>query len=108
MSRHHLLNLGNRSARVQSLGAGSRAVKDSVAAVDAHAVVQSLFALGRPLVTGVGQPTVGLEENGGSQVFLLVPPVRRAGGRAASAKNAFVQAVQLLAILGALAEFIAL
>ena len=102
MSRHHLLDLRNRTRRVQTLGAGSRAVQDGVAPVHAHAVVERRLALGRLQVTRIGQPPVRLEENGGSEVLLAVPPVRGAGRRAAGAQNAFVQTVQLLAVLGAL------
>jgi hypothetical protein len=71
----HLLGLGNGAAGVETLGAGSCAVKNGVAAVDAHAVVKSGLALGGALVTRVGQPTVGLEENGRTKVLLAVPPV---------------------------------
>ena len=102
VSSQHLLDLGNSKSRVQTLGAGSRAVKDGVATVYAHAVIQGVLSFGGLLVTGVGQPTVGLEEDGGAKVFLAVPPVRRAGGGAAGAENAFVQTVELLALLGAL------
>lgn len=51
-----------------------------MAAVDTHAVVKSGLALEGLLVTGVGQPTEGLEENGGTEVLLAVPPVGWAGG----------------------------
>lgn len=79
-----------------------------MATVHTHAVVQSGLALGLALVTRVGQPPVRLQENGGSKVLLAVPPVRGARGRAAGAQNAFVETVQLLTVLGALAEFEAL
>lgn len=46
-----------------------------MAPVDAHAVVQSGLALGGALVTRVGQPAVGLEQDSGAQVLLSVPPV---------------------------------
>lgn len=71
----HLLGLGNRTTRVQTLGAGPCAVENGVATVDAHAVVESSLALGGALVTRVGQPAVGLEQDSGTQVFLRVPPV---------------------------------
>lgn len=51
-----------------------------MAAVDAHAVVKSGLALGGLLVTRIGQPAEGLEEDGGSEVLLAVPPVGWAGG----------------------------
>lgn len=73
-----------------------------MATVHTHAVVQCSLALGFLLVTRVGQPSVRLEEDGGAQVFLAVPPVRRARGRAAGAKNAFVETVKLLTVFGTL------
>lgn len=73
-----------------------------MASVHTHAVVQGLLALRRPLVTGVGEPTVGLEQDGRAQVLLTVPPVRRARGRAACAQDALVQTVELTAVLGGL------
>ena len=79
-----------------------RAVKNGVASVQAHAVVEGVLALGLPLVTRIGDPAVRLEENGRSKVLLLVPPVRGAGCRAAGAENAFVETVELLAVVVAL------
>lgn len=108
VSSHHLLNLGDRPSRVQTLGAGPRAVKNGVASVHAHAVVQRGLALGGSLVTRVGQPAVGLEQDGGTEVLLAIPPVRGARGRAAGAEDTFVETVQLLAVLGALAVLQAL
>ena len=55
---HALLDLGNGQGRVETLGAGPAAVEDSVATVQAHAVVEAVHALGGPLVTRVGDPTV--------------------------------------------------
>lgn len=55
------------------------------------------------LVAGVGQPAVGLEEHGGTEVFFAVPPVGGAGGGAAGAEDAFVEAVELLPVRGGLA-----
>lgn len=49
-----------------------------MASVQAHGVLEVCLALGGALVTGVGEPTVGLEEDGGTEVLLGVPPVRRA------------------------------
>jgi hypothetical protein len=73
--RQHLLGLGDRKTRVQALGASPCAVENSVATVDAHAVVESGLALGGALVTGIGQPAVRLEQDGGAKVLLAVPPV---------------------------------
>jgi len=79
-----------------------------VAAVQAHAVVKRILSLGQLLVTRVGDPAVRLEKDGGAEVLLLVPPVRWAGGGAAGTENAFVEAVELLAVFLCLAEFAAL
>ena len=105
---HALLDLGNRQRGVQALGACPRAVENGVASVQAHAVVEGVLALGLPLVTRIGDPAVRLEENGRSKVLLLVPPVRGAGCRAAGAENAFVETVELLAVLLGLAVLTAL
>ncbi len=87
---HRLLDLRNRLARIQTLGARPRAVEDGVAPVQTHAVVQHLLALGLVLVAGIGEPAVRLQEHGGAEVFFAVPPVGRAGRRAAGAEDAFV------------------
>jgi len=55
---HALLDLGNGESRVQALGASPAAVQNGVATVQAHAVVESVHALGGLLVTGVGDPAV--------------------------------------------------
>ena len=49
-----------------------------MASVQAHAVVEGVLALGLLLITRVGDPAVGLEEDGGSEILLLVPPIGRA------------------------------
>lgn len=72
---HALLDLGNGEGRVETLGASPAAVQDGVAAVQAHAVVQAVHALCSLLVTRVGNPAIGLHEDGGAEVLLAVPPV---------------------------------
>ena len=76
-----------------------------MASVQAHAVIQHLFPLGLVLVARIGEPAVGLQEHGGAKVFFAVPPVGGAGCGAAGAEDAFVQAVELLAIGGRLTVF---
>lgn len=105
---HALLDLSNGQSRVETLWTGPRAVEDGVATVQTHAVVESILALGSALVTGVGDPAVGLEEHGWSEVLLAVPPVRWAGCAAACAENALVQTVELAAVGLALAVLTAL
>lgn len=69
-----------------------------MASVQAHAVVQRILALSFLFISRVGYPAVGLEEDSRAEVLLLIPPVRRAGCRAAGAENAFVETVELLAL----------
>ena len=95
---HALLDLGNGESRVQTLGACPGAVENGVAAVDGHAVVESVLALLRLLVTGVGDPAVRLEKDGGAEVLLAVPPIRGARCAAARAENALVEAVELFSV----------
>ena len=95
---HALLDLRDRQRRVETLGAGTRAVEDGVAAVQTHAVVERVLALRRLLVTRVGDPAVRLQQHGRAEVLFAVPPVGRARGAAAGAQDALVQTVELLAV----------
>lgn len=103
--RHRLLNLRNRLAGIQPLRARPRAVQNRVTPVQTHAVVEHLLALRFVLVAGVGEPAVGLEEDGGAEVLFAVPPVGGAGCRAASTKDAFVEPVELFAVFWGLSVF---
>lgn len=78
--RHLLLDLGNGLAGVQALGAGACAVEDGVATVQAHGVLELGLAGLRALVSGVNQPSVGLQQDGGAEVLFGIPPVRGARG----------------------------
>jgi hypothetical protein len=53
----------------------------------------------------VRNPPVGLHQSSGTEIFILVPPVRGARRRAAGAEDAFVHAVELAAVFGRLEEF---
>lgn len=79
-----------------------------MAPIKTHVVVQHRLPLAFVLVPAVGEPAVGLEEDGGAEVLLAVPPVGGAGGGAAGAQDAFVEAVELFAVRGGLAVFAAL
>lgn len=95
---HGSLDLGNGQTGVKTLGAGSGAVHNGVASVQRHGVLEHLLSLGGGLVSRVDHPSVGLHEHGGTQVLLLVPPVRGARGGAAGAQNALVEAVELSSV----------
>src|SRR5690606_20066511 len=74
------------------------AVHDPAAAEYAERVIQGRQALLGLGVTAVGQEAIGLQQRGGTEELVRVPPERRAGGRAASAQDALVQAVQLVTV----------
>ena len=94
-----MLDLVDGTTRVEILGASVRAVHDGVAAVQLVGVVQVLQTLLGHLITRIGDPAVRLLQDGGAQVLVGMPPVRGAGGGAARAQDALVQAVQQLAVL---------
>src|SRR3546814_10335802 len=52
-------------------------------------------------------PAIGLEQDRGAQELVAVPPIAGAARRAASAQDAFVQAVELFAVLGRLQSLLA-
>ena len=82
---HHLLDLGDGFGRVEPLGAGLGAVQDCVAAVEAERILQIVEPLTFGLVAAVAEPAVGLEQDGGTEIAVAVPPVARARGGAAGA-----------------------
>src|SRR5579883_730602 len=97
-----LLDLGDRLRRVEALRTGLGAVHDGVAAVEAERVLEIIEPLALGLVAAVGQPAIGLQQDRRAEVALALPPVGRAGGRAAEAQDALPQAVELGALLGRL------
>lgn len=108
LQSHLLLDLGDGVTWVETLGARPCAVKNRVASVQAHRVVEGVLSLGLSLVTRIDDPSVGLQEDGGTKVLLGVPPVRRARCRAAGAENTLVETIQLPPVLLTLTVFFAL
>lgn len=49
-----------------------------MATVQTHRVLEVGLSLGGALVTGIGEPSVGLKEDSRAKVLLRVPPVRGA------------------------------
>ena len=70
-----LLDLRDGLARVESLWADLCAVHDGLAPVELEGLVQLLQSLIRGLVSAIDDPPVGLEEDGGTEVLVRVPPV---------------------------------
>src|SRR5689334_2442351 len=90
---HQLLDLADRLRGVEALRAGLRAVHDGVAAVKSERVLERVEAVAGALVARVGDPAIGLQQHGGAEIAVAVPPVARAGRGAAEAQNALPQAV---------------
>ena len=105
LERHLLLNLRNGQSRVETLRTSPRTIQNSMAAIQTHAIIQCRLPLLLFLISRVSQPPIALQQHRRPKVFLAVPPVGRAGGRAAGTENALVQPVQLLALLFRLQVF---
>src|SRR6185503_597574 len=88
--RDQLLGIGDRLGRVEPLGTGVRAVHDRVAAVKSERILERVEALAGRFVAAVGDPAIGLEQDGGAEELVGVPPIARAAGRAAEAQDALV------------------
>ena len=76
-----------------------------MAAIEPEGILQRVEPLIRRAVPRIGDPAIGLEQDGGAEEAIAVPPVTRAGGGAAEAEDALPQAVEPLALLGALEAF---
>src|ERR1700730_13847300 len=96
---HQPLGIGNRARRVEAFWAGLGAVHDGMAAIEAERVLQPGETLAGALIAAVGEPAIGLQQDRRAEIAVLVPPVARAGGRAAEAEDALPQPVQLGALL---------
>src|SRR5690606_7204202 len=96
--QHELLDLADRLGGIQALRAGPGAVHDGVAAVELERILEFVQPRAGVLVAAVHDPAMGLEQDRRPQVTLAVPPVARAGGAAAGAQDALVQAVELVAV----------
>src|SRR3984957_9264744 len=88
------LDFGNGIGGIEALRAGLGAVHDGVAAIESERVLEIVEPLAGGLVAGILDPARRLQQRGGPEEALAVPPIARAGGRAAGAENAFVEAVE--------------
>src|SRR5262245_4499936 len=99
---HQLLDFTYGTRRIEPLRADVDAVHDRMATEQAVGVFQVVKALVDRLVAGIGDEPVRLEQPGGTDELVRIPPERRAGGRAAGAQNALVQPVEVFALFGRL------
>lgn len=79
-----------------------RAVHDGVAAIQLERIFEIVEAIAGHFVAAIDNPAVGLQQNGGAEIAVGVPPIAWAAGLAAEAQNTFIQAVELLAVFGRL------
>src|SRR5258705_13539288 len=77
---HHLLDLGDRLGGIEALRAGLGAVHDGVAAVEPERILEVVEALAGRLVARILDPAMRLQERGGTEKALGVPPVARTRG----------------------------
>src|SRR5436305_13452424 len=85
---YHSLGIGNRTRRVEPFGTGLGAIHDGVAAIETERVLEPVEALAGTLIAAVGEPAIGLQQDRRAEILVLVPPITRAGGRAAEAEDA--------------------
>src|ERR1700704_113260 len=103
---HHQLEFRNRLGRIEALRAGFCAVHDGVAAVEPERIFQIIEPRAGGFVARILDPARRLQQRGGAEKALAVPPIARARGRAASAENALIKPVELFAVLVALPPFL--
>src|SRR5689334_12713577 len=85
---HLQLELGDRLGGIETLRAGLGAVHDGVAAIKAERILEIVEALAGGFVAGVADPAIRLQQRGRTEEAVAVPPIARAGGRAAGAEDA--------------------
>src|SRR3569833_3664610 len=84
----HFLDLCNRTRWIEVLGAHIGAIHDGVAAIEPERILELVEPLARRLVAAVDNPTISGEERRWAQKAVAIPPIARAGGRAARTENA--------------------
>src|SRR5689334_3070412 len=81
------LELGDRLRRVEALRTGLGAVHDGVAPVKAERIFEIVEPFTGGLIAGIGDPAVRLQQGRRTEEAVAVPPIARAGRRAAGAQN---------------------
>jgi len=95
---HQPLNLLDRHARVQVLGACNTAVVNVVTHIGSRSVLKQLQATVIVPVQWFDKPTVRLKQNGRAEKVLAVPPVLRAAGGTGRAKDTLVQPFETVTV----------
>src|SRR5688572_13363009 len=81
-----LLDLRDRPSRIQAFWAGARAVENCVATVELVRIFQLVQSLTGRFIATVAEPSICLEEDGGAEKPIRVPPVTWATRRTAKAE----------------------
>ena len=105
MTRQFLLDAGNGLSRIQVLGTDLGTVHDGMATVQLQGIIHLLQSFGSGSVTRILHPSVGLHQDGWSQVGVGIPPITGTGSRTARTENTFVHTIQLGTVLACLQEF---
>ena len=66
--------------------------------IEAEWVFQFIEAFACHFIAAIGEPTIGLEEDCRAKKLVRIPPIAGATGRATSAQNTLVQAIELLTL----------
>src|SRR5262249_21151060 len=107
LPRNHLLaELRDRLRRIQSLRAGLRTIQDGMTAVEPERVLEEIEPFAGGLIARIRDPALCLQQRRRAHIALGIPPVARTRGRAAGAEDAFIESVELLALLMALPPFL--
>ncbi len=77
-----------------------------MAAIELEGIFQIVQPLAGGLVAAVDDPAIGMQKCRRSEIAIPVPPVGRAGRRAGRAHHAFVEPVELLAVVDRLLPFL--
>jgi len=92
--------------RIQTLWTGDGAHADVLAVVQSDTLGDELQSLLRIVVSSIDDPSVGLHQDGRSEVFIRMPPVTWARSRAAGTKDTLVKTVEFLSVLNRLVVFL--
>src|ERR1700722_3458077 len=97
-AHHQFLDLANRLGRIEALRAHIDAIHDGMATEQTVRIFQVVETFTRRFVEAVRNETTRLQQARRTDELVRVPPEAWAGGGAARAQDAFVQAVQLVAL----------
>ena len=105
MRRQFLFDTGNGLGRIQMFGTDIGTIHDGMTAIEFEGIVDGLQAFGRLSIAGILHPSIGLHQDGRSQVGIGIPPIGRTGRTATGTQDAFVHAIEFGSVLAGLQIF---